>query len=334
MATQTTNLLTFRPAKRIQQSVSAAYEKRLLIWMAERTPAWINSDHLTSLGFAAQLLTGAAYAMSGFSRAWLVAAIAFLALNWLGDSLDGTLARVRQHQRPRYGFYVDHILDSIGSVALMGGLALSGYMSPLIAVGLLVLFLLLSIQSYLATYTLGEFRMSFWSFGPTELRLLLVAGNLALFRVQTVFHGHFKLFDFGGAIGIIAMTAMLLFHVAWNVVRLYNDGVLTLLKSGLGLNYLLATGLAVEAAVLHNFIWHERFTWADRRAHTSLSRLAKFNLTTGGLSILGNMIAMKLLVEMAGVEYLLANLLSIATCSILNFFVADRTIFVPEIPKP
>ena len=111
-------------------------------------------------------------------------------------------------------------------------------------------------------------------------------------------------------------------------------GVLTLLKSALGLNYLLATGLAVEAAVLHNFIWHERFTWADRRAHTSLSRLAKFNLTTGGLSILGNMIAMKLLVEIAGVEYLLANLLSIATCSILNFFVADRTIFVPEIPKP
>jgi archaetidylinositol phosphate synthase len=223
MATQTTNPLTFRQAERIQQTVSAAHEKRLLVWMAERTPAWINSDHLTSLGFAAQLLTGAAYAMSGSSRAWLVAAIAFLALNWLGDSLDGTLARVRQHQRPRYGFYVDHILDSIGSVALMGGLALSGFMSPLIAVGLLVLFLLLSIQSYLATYTLGEFRMSFWSFGPTELRLLLVAGNLALFRVQTVFHGHYKLFDFGGAIGIIAMTAMLLFHVGQNIARLYNE---------------------------------------------------------------------------------------------------------------
>ena len=223
MATQTTNLLTFHQAKRIQQNVSAAYEKRLLIWMAERTPAWINSDHLTSLGFAAQLLTGAAYAMSRFSRVWLVAAVAFLALNWLGDSLDGTLARVRKHQRPRYGFYVDHILDSIGSVALMGGLALSGYMSPLIAVGLLVLFLLLSIQSYLATYTIGEFRMSFWSFGPTELRLLLVVGNLALFRLQTVLHGHFKLFDFGGAIGIIAMAAMLLFHVGQNIVRLYHE---------------------------------------------------------------------------------------------------------------
>ena len=106
--------------------------------------------------------------------------------------------------------------------------------------------------------------------------------------------------------------------------------MLTLLKSGLGLNYLLATALAVEATVLHNFFWHERFTWSDRRARTSLSRLAKFNLTTGGLSILGNVVAMKLLLEVAGVEYLAANLLSIAACSILNFFVADRAIFLAE----
>src|SRR5258708_35112383 len=223
MATQTSNLLTFRHAKRIEESVAAGHEQRLLIWMAERTPAWINSDHLTIPGLTAQLPTGLAYAMSTHNRAWLIAAIGLLALNWLGGSLDGTLARVRQQQRPRYGFYVDHILDSIGSVALMAGIALSGYMSPLIAIAILVLFLLLSIQSYLATYTLGEFRMSFWSFGPTELRLLLVAGNLALFRVQTVMHGHYKLFDFGGAIGIAAMTAMLLFHVGQNIVRLYDE---------------------------------------------------------------------------------------------------------------
>jgi archaetidylinositol phosphate synthase len=223
MATQTSNVVTFRHATRIQQSVSAVHEKRALIWMAERTPAWINSDHLTILGLTAQVMTGFAYAMSSHNRVWLIAGIGFLALNWLGDGMDGTLARVRQQQRPRYGFYVDHILDSIGSVALMAGLALSGYMSPLIATGLLILFLLLSIQSYLATYTLGEFRMSFWSFGPTELRLLLVAGNLALFRWQTVMHGHYKLFDFGGAIGIVAMTAMLLFHTGQNIVRLYNE---------------------------------------------------------------------------------------------------------------
>jgi dolichol-phosphate mannosyltransferase len=109
--------------------------------------------------------------------------------------------------------------------------------------------------------------------------------------------------------------------------------VLMLLKSGLGLNYLLATALAVEATALHNFFWHERFTWSDRRTQTSLERLVKFNLTTGGLSILGNVIAMKLLVEVTGANYVLANLLSIAACSIVNFLVADRAIFVPEAPE-
>jgi len=167
--------------------------------------------------------TGVSYALARFHKLWLVAAIGCLALNWLGDSLDGTLARVRQRQRPRYGFYVDHMLDSIGAVALMGGLALSGRMSPAVAIGLLVLFLLLSIQSYLATYTLGEFRMSFWTFGPTELRVLLVAGNLALFRWPYVLAMHFRLFDVGGAIAIVGMATMLMFFTARNIVRLYRE---------------------------------------------------------------------------------------------------------------
>jgi archaetidylinositol phosphate synthase len=224
MATQTVprTAAGFRQATRLQGSVLATGEKRLLIWMAERTPPWINSDHLTILGFAAQLLTGLSYAMSKSSKLWLIVGIGFLALNWLGDSLDGTLARVRGKQRPRYGFYVDHILDSIGSVALMGGLALSGFMSPAIAMALLVLFLLLSIQSYLATYTLGEFRMSFWSFGPTELRVLLAVGNLALLRWPIVLHGR-RLFDIGGAIGIAGMTAMVIFFTARNIARLYRE---------------------------------------------------------------------------------------------------------------
>jgi phosphatidylglycerophosphate synthase len=224
MATQTLprTAAGFRQATRLQGSVLATGEKRLLIWVAKRTPPWINSDHLTALGFGAQLLTGLSYAMSKSSKLWLIAGIGFLALNWLGDSLDGTLARVRDQQRPRYGFYVDHMLDSIGSVALMGGLALSGYMSPAIAVGLLVLFLLLSIQSYLATYTLGEFQMSFWSFGPTELRLLLAVGNLALLRWPIVLHGR-RLFDIGGAIGIAGMSAMVIFFTAKNTARLYRE---------------------------------------------------------------------------------------------------------------
>lgn len=213
----------FRPAARLQQSISANLEKRILIWMADRTSACINSDHLTILGFVAQLLTGLTYALAGSNKMWLLAGIGFLALNWLGDSMDGTLARVRCQQRPRYGFYVDHMLDSIGSVALMVGLAFSGFMSPPIVISLLVLFLLLSIQSYLATYTLGEFRMSFWSFGPTELRILLAVGNLALFRWPMVLGGRFRLFDIGGTVGIAGMSLMLIFFTALNIRRLYQQ---------------------------------------------------------------------------------------------------------------
>ncbi len=225
MATQTLpgTATEFCQAARLQESVMATHEKRLLVWMAEHTPPWISSDHLTVIGFAAQLMTGVSYAMSSSNRLWLIAGIGFLALNWLGDSLDGTLARVRHKQRPRYGFYVDHMLDSIGSVVLMGGLAISGYMSPLVAASLLVLFLLLSIQSYLATYTMGKFRMSFWSFGPTELRILLAMGNLTLFRWPTVFPAHYRLFDVGGSIGIVGMTAMLLFFAGRNTMRLYEE---------------------------------------------------------------------------------------------------------------
>jgi phosphatidylglycerophosphate synthase len=140
--------------------------------------------------------------------------------------MDGTLARVRKRQRPRYGFYLDHMLDSIGAAVLFLGLAYSGYMSGVIATGLLVAFLLLSIQSYLATYALGEFRMSFWSLGPTELRLLLTMGNLALFRWPTVWGGY-GLFDVGGVIGILGMAAMLGYFSARNVIRLYREEALS-----------------------------------------------------------------------------------------------------------
>ncbi len=213
----------FQNANRIQQSMLAAAEKRALVWMAERTPGWINSDHLTLIGFAAQVMAGASYALARWNRYWLLGGIAFLALNWLGDSLDGTLARVRQRQRPRYGFYVDHIIDSFGALALMSGLALSGYMHPYIAVGLLVAFLLLSIQSYLATYALCEFRLSFWSFGPTEVRILLAAGNVALLFRPVIWGARCRLFDVGGVVSLVGMGIMLIFFTALNTYRLYTE---------------------------------------------------------------------------------------------------------------
>src|SRR6266576_5315734 len=215
----------FRQATRVHGSFLAAAEKRALVWMAERMPAWVNSDHLTVLGFAAQITTGVCYALAALDRRWLLAAIICLAVNWLGDSLDGTLARVRQQQRPRYGFYVDHMIDSIGAVAMMGGLALSGSMHPVIAIGLLIGFLLLSIQSYLATYTIGEFHLSFWRFGPTELRILLSIGNLAAFRWAwiSIDHGRYRLFDVGGAVGLVVMAAMLIVITLTNTARLYRE---------------------------------------------------------------------------------------------------------------
>jgi phosphatidylglycerophosphate synthase len=213
----------FRQATRVHGSFLAAAEKRALVWMAERMPAWVNSDHLTVLGFAAQIATGICYALAVHDRRMLLAAVVCLAVNWFGDSLDGTLARVRQRQRPRYGFYLDHIIDSIGATAMMGGLALSGYMHPAIAIGLLIAFLLLSIQSYLATYTLGEFHLSLWRFGPTELRVLLVAGNLAALRWAWVIHGRYRLFDIGGAIGLAVMLLMLVVVSVKNTVRLYRE---------------------------------------------------------------------------------------------------------------
>ena len=208
-------------AKRVQKSFTAAVEKRALVWMAERTPAWISPDHLTALGLLAQIGAGACFALARWNVYALLGVVACLAVNWLGDSLDGTLARVRQKQRPRYGFYVDHMVDSFGAAALMGGLALSGYMHPAIAGGLLVGFLMLSIQSYLATHTIGEFHLSFWKFGPTELRILLAVGAVALLRWPIIVHGQYRLFDIGGAVALIGMAAMLMGFTVKNAHRLY-----------------------------------------------------------------------------------------------------------------
>ncbi len=210
--------------RRLQESWLAAAEKRALLWLAAHTAKNIGPDHLTVLGFASQIGAGVCYALASRNRFALLGVTVFLALNWLGDSLDGTLARVRQCQRPRYGFYVDHMVDTFGALALLGGLALSGYMHPRIAIGLLVAFLMLSIQTYLATHALGEFRISFWRFGPTELRILLAAGSLALFWKPVVHvFGRYRLFDVGGAIGLAGMSLMLVVFTMQNTIRLYRE---------------------------------------------------------------------------------------------------------------
>jgi len=215
----------FRNALRIQESLTAGLERKALIWLAERMPARVNSDHLTLVGFAAMFLASGSYVMARWNHAGLLLATVCLALNWFGDSLDGTLARVRNRQRPRYGFYVDHMIDSIGALLIMGGLAASGYLDERIAMGMLAAFLLLSIETYLATYTIGTFRMSFWKFGPTEIRILLATGNVALWlRPDARVPGlGYRLLDFGGMVAIAGMGGMLAIAAAWHTATLYRE---------------------------------------------------------------------------------------------------------------
>lgn len=215
----------FRQASREQSSFLAAAEKRALVWMAVRLPSRINPDHLTALGFLAMAGAGLCYWYSRWNRLGLVLAAACLVANWFGDSLDGTLARVRNRQRPRYGFYVDHVLDAVGTTFLLGGLGLSGYMSLWVASGLLIAYLLVNIEVYLATYTLGRFQMSYGWFSPTELRLLLIAGNAALFyRPATkVFGRELLVFDIGGVIGIAGLAAILVYSIVRHTGELYRQ---------------------------------------------------------------------------------------------------------------
>ncbi len=222
----------FREATRAHTSLLAAPEKRCLIWIAQRLPAWVNSDHLTALGFVGMMLVGASYTYARWNRAGLILAIISLGINWFGDSLDGTLARVRQCQRPKYGFYLDHVMDCFGATCVLAGLSLSGLMHPAVAAGVLVAYLLLSIEIYLATYTLGTFHMSFWKFGPTELRILLAVGNLRVFLNPTahLFGREFQLFDVGGAVGIAGLLAV----TVVSVIRHARE--LNRMEAGLGTN--------------------------------------------------------------------------------------------------
>ncbi len=220
------NALGFKSAPRVQGNFVAVAEKKTLLWLAERMPARMNSDHLTAIGAAGQLFVGFSYLLARWNRWGLLLAIFFLAVNWFGDSLDGTLARHRDQQRPRYGFYVDHVLDSLGSLFLCVGLAFSGYMNPLVAMAILVAFLMLSVETYLATYTLSKFQMSHWIFGPTEIRIILAIGNLALFLRGPWAHlgDHvYRLFDIGGVCAAIGMGLMLLIAAIRHTVTLYRQ---------------------------------------------------------------------------------------------------------------
>ncbi len=205
-------------------SLLATLEKNTLVWMAKRMPARITPDHLTLLGLFSMVLAGASYWAASRNPMALLLVVVGLALNWLGDSLDGTLARVRNQQRPRYGWYVDHVVDLVGIFCLLGGLSLSGYMHPFIALILLVVFVMVEAEVFLATHSLSIFRISFIGFGPTELRIVLAIGTITLLYKPWVgisSTGPYRLFDVGGIIAIACLSITFVVSAIRNTWALY-----------------------------------------------------------------------------------------------------------------
>jgi phosphatidylglycerophosphate synthase len=212
---------------RQHNSILANAEKRALIWMAERLPRWINSDHLSALGLVSMGGAGLAFwfaATDPLAGASLV--VLCLLLNWVGDSLDGTVARVRDQQRPRYGYYIDHVIDLAGTAMLFAGLAASGYMTTAIAVLVVAAYYLVSAETFLAAHSRGIFKMAFLGIGPTELRVLLAAGAIALINTPMVAPMGIepvRLWDLGGVIGAAGMVAAFIASSIRNGMALYAE---------------------------------------------------------------------------------------------------------------
>ena len=210
---------------RQHDSLLATAEKRALIWIARRLPRWIHSDHLSALGLIAMAGAGMSFWIAESDPiAGAALVVLCLALNWFGDSLDGTVARVRDQQRPRYGYYVDHVIDLAGTALLFAGVAASGYMSSIVATLVVAAFFLVSAETYLATHARGIFKMAVAGVGPTELRILLAAGALALIHspyVNPFGIGDMRLWDLGGVIGACGMAAAFILSSMRNVRALY-----------------------------------------------------------------------------------------------------------------
>ena len=210
--------------QRTSDFILAPFERAVLPRLAKSLPGWVMPDHLTGLGLLASTLIAAAYMLSNQNAAWLWVASAALIVQWFGDSLDGTLARVRKRERPRYGYYLDHLTDAYSTLAIGLGLGLSPYM--LLSVGLAVVtaYLILSINVYLETYVFGEFSFSYGKLGPTEVRVLLIALNTIAFvmgpRYFAVRGVEMTVLDVVGAFIAVGMLMMLLARAGKNLRKL------------------------------------------------------------------------------------------------------------------
>lgn len=185
----------------------------MLTWLCSRLPGWVKPDQLTTLGLVGAAMVLAGYAASGVDRGWLWLAIAGFLIHWFGDSLDGSLARYRQIERPRFGYFIDHSADGLGNLMIVGGLGLSPFVRLDVSLLALAGYYLMSIHAFLAVRVLGELRLSYVAAGPTELRLALIGMTLLMFFYggRTPRIGPFSAFDF--AVALVAGVLIILFVV-------------------------------------------------------------------------------------------------------------------------
>jgi archaetidylinositol phosphate synthase len=206
---------------RTSEFVLKRFEKWVLPRLAARLPAWVVPDHLTVLGLAASTVIGAAYALSNRSETWLWVASGALIVNWFGDSLDGTLARYRRIERPRYGYYLDHLTDAYSTLAIGLGLGFSPYMLVAVGLAIVIAYLLLSINVYLETHVFETFSFSYGNLGPTEVRLILIALNTVALTIGplpfAVLGVGATVFDLAGLAAAFGMVGMLLARAIGNL---------------------------------------------------------------------------------------------------------------------
>lgn len=209
-----------KQAQRIQTSILNPYEKKALVYMAERMPAWVTSDMLTFVGFLGALVMATGYSLSNLNLHWLWLSCLGLFINWFGDSMDGSLARVRGTQRKTYGFFIDHNVDVINETIMFISVGVSPLVNMSFAMFALVAYLMLSVYVYIDCHLKGEMRLTYSGLGPTEFRLLLVITNICFIYIpwlsewkkpMTLFHNDFMI----GIFDYIAVAAALLIIFFW-----------------------------------------------------------------------------------------------------------------------
>ena len=214
-------------SKRVRVALTADIEKRALVALAHRLPGWVTSDHLTVIGVIGAIGVGVGYALSVVNVHWLWLASAMLVVNWYGDSLDGTLARVRHAQRPRYGYYLDHAVDAFTTVLIGAGIGLSPFVSLYAGLGIVILYLLMSVNVYLESAVYDEFKMDYGLIGPTEVRILLIVLNTVAIALVGTGRVSAEAIEPGAnlvvGVGLGIMVLMILWRFARNLRRLARE---------------------------------------------------------------------------------------------------------------